>query len=283
MRKQRYRIENRRLSKAWRASVVSPLQWHESQNKVGAKEGEAGGYVVQADGFPRTGYLKPAKPHQEAEKSARAAREKIASDLAQDLELPVPPAMLTIRENPPVNCEATVVVTLVMYPSQYTWGQVKTLVLGADPGGLALASVYSQCSPVLPFDAWVQQADHGDHPDNIIWGYDPSNITDSQLIFLDYAYSLGYDGRWGGEGWKQFALPPFPPALLEHGDEIKLLETAHRIAAFDREEIRDIVYRIPKAYLEDAQKDTICTGLIGRRSLVLASIEAKLDELQIGA
>jgi len=58
---------------------------------------------------------RPTKVH------ARAAREKIASDPAYDLGLTLPPAVLTIRENPPTDCARFVVVTLALYPRQWRW------------------------------------------------------------------------------------------------------------------------------------------------------------------
>lgn len=282
LRKKKYHGTNKEIAKKWRDCVVSELNWTKSENQVGAKDGEAGGYYVQAQGFPRRGYMKPTKPHEGAARSARAAREKIASDLAHDLGLPLPPAVLATRSDTPPGCEATVVVTLVMYPAQHYWEQVKAQALPEGPGGLALASVYSQCSPMLPFNTWVRQMDHGDHPNNIIWGYDPQNLADSQLIFLDYSYSLGHDNSWNGDGWKQITWSPFPQALQTHMDDDKLIEAAARIAGYDPKRVDEIVRRIPDNYLDGAQKDNIVTSLIGRMPLVMRAMEQNLAEGRSG-
>src|SRR5262245_48887605 len=74
----------------WRSRVLSAHNW-EIVADIPADPGEAGGHWVRCTETKRTAWLKPLlrsvdKPH--------AAREKIAADLACDLQLPVPPVLL---------------------------------------------------------------------------------------------------------------------------------------------------------------------------------------------
>lgn len=191
--------DNRRIAHEWRQDASSPYEWRRCANQAGTIQGEAGGYFVEADGFERRAYLKPTNIHADAAQVARAAREKIASDLAYDLGLPVPAAQLTTLSSPPPGCEPTVVVSLVQYPTQHPWALIKAHPLdGGNPLSLALAQVLTTCAPMLAFDTWLDQTDHGDHPHNIVWGYDPQNVADSRVIFLDYAFSMGFRGDWAG-------------------------------------------------------------------------------------
>ena len=131
----------------WRQSLVSDHAWTQCANQAGAIQEEAGGYFVEAAGFPRRAYLKPANPHPDAANRARAAREKLASDLAFDLGLCVPPVLLANRANPPAGCESAVAVTLVMYPRQWPWEQIRGYPLDVTPLGAA-------SSPAILIGPW---------------------------------------------------------------------------------------------------------------------------------
>jgi hypothetical protein len=143
---------NAEVAAEWRKHAVSPYVWKPSPDQVGVITGEAGGYRVQSDEFPRMAYLKPANPNPDEPVRSRAAREKIASDLAYELHLAVPPALLTTRENPPAGCTANVVVTLYLYPAQWRWSDVRGAAkIEASPLGLAMAAALAQSRAVRFF------------------------------------------------------------------------------------------------------------------------------------
>lgn len=273
------------IAKDWRASPMSNLNWEKCQNQAGCVQGEAGGYFVSAEGFARRGYLKPVKPHpNNALSCARAAREKISADLAHDLDLMVPPATLTQLENAPDGCEKAVVVTLVMFPKQHPWETVKSHVNPDDsqesdisPVALALLKIFSECSPMYVFDTWLNQTDHGDHPHNIVWGYDPKKGSDSSLVFLDYAFSLGYNGEWNNDGWKNIELAKFPVLMTKYLDTERLRVAIENIQNYDEEVINDIVNRIPDTHLDQSQKEIISKGLVERRVLVADTFSGLLE------
>lgn len=269
---------NNTIATDWRTRAVSTLSWNKCDNQAGARQGEAGGYFVEADGFPRRAYLKPAKPHKDS--IARAAREKIAADLAHDLDLPVPPAQLTTLDEPlPEGCEAAVVVTLVMYPRQHPWEIVKKLPKDDSPASLAIAKMVSGYSHMLAFDTWVAQSDHGDHPHNIVWGYDPNDLASSELIFLDYAYSMGFNGNWLDDKWRDLQIAPFPPMIRENLNKSALRQTVERICDLKQEVIEAIVRRLPETHLQGDDMDLLSEALIGRREL----LSNKINECISGA
>jgi hypothetical protein len=258
----------------WRKAAVSPLNWTDCANQAGAAQGEAGGFFVEATGFPRRAYMKPVHDHLDDQIVCRAAREKIAADLAYDLGLPVPPAQLTTwlegKSSKPV------VVSLVMYPTQFAWLQVRGLPIPQSVHGAALAAVLAKGSPMLAFDTWLSQEDHGDHPHNIVWGYEPANMANTGLIFLDYSFSMGYNGTWRSGGWKPVTLVPFPPLLLQYLDKQALRTTLEKIEAYPDAEIGAVIQRVPDSHMAPAQRDLLQEGLIGRKTLLRACLQQLL-------
>lgn len=272
------RQTNAQVAQEWRAAAVSRYTWAPCKDQTGVKEGEAGGYRVEAEGFDRVCYLKPAKKHGDEEKKhCRAAREKIASDLAFDLGLPqVPPAQLTTREDAPEGCTKHVVVSLIQYQKQWPWSDIKGTAIQENPIGAALAQAMARCSALLPFDTWTAQSDHNDHPDNIVWGYDPGKLAASAIVFLDYSNSMGFNGSWAGDGWRAVTKPSWMPLMLQHIDRKAVRASVEAIEHASPDTIRDIVRRIPKSYLPVEHADAILNGLLERRSLVRAALTAEI-------
>jgi len=268
---------NAEIAAEWRRICVSPYMWRPCVDQAGVITGEAGGYWVEAHGFPRRGYLKPANSHPDEHTHYRAAREKIACDVACDLSLSLPPALLTTRDNPPSGCTACVVVTLVMYPAQWNWATVRTHTIDPTPVGAAMAGALARCSAMLAFDTWVAQTDHGDHPDNIVWGYDPAALGDSAIVFLDYANALGFNGQWTAGQWQQTQAAQWPPLLLKYLDKSLVEAMVARIEAFPEATIREIVSRIPDSHLPQVEKGIVTEGLACRRSLVRDALRSVLQ------
>jgi hypothetical protein len=207
---------------------------------------------------------------------ARAAREKICSDLAYDIGVNVPPVVLAHREN----CgseEKYVAVSLVLYPLQWPWVLVKErLRLLTDTGKLIRDSVsQGAAAAALVFDTWVDQLDHSDaHDHNIVWGFESTDMAKNAMVFLDYAWSLGFKrpresiGGWESEGYKKIGRAPFPPQLIDLASDQQLNAILQRVESYPEKKIRDIVTRVPESYLDEAVRGTIVDGLIYRRTLV---------------
>lgn len=262
------------IAAEWRKDAISPLTWTPCNNQAGAAQGEAGGHFVEASGFARRAYMKPVYDHEDDQIVCRAAREKIAADIAYDLGLPVPPAQLTKwvegKSSKPV------AVSLVMYPRQFAWLQVRGQPVPESVYGAALATVLAKGTPMLAFDTWLGQQDHGDHPHNIVWGYEPANMANSGLIFLDYSFSMGYNGSWRDGGWNPVTLVPFPPLLLQYLDKQSLRATVEKIEAYSDAEISAVIQRVPNSHMPPAQRDLLQAGLIGRKTLLRACLQKLL-------
>lgn len=146
---------------AWRGEVVSTLPWRPADEQPEVESGDLKGFAVVAEGFPGRGFLKPGVRLPDADRKCHAAREKIAADLAFDLSLPVPPAILWRRPGQPTHVETQVVVSQFVYPEDVKWfmveyGNVRPVVLSSDEA----AEILRRASGMLAFDTWVDQHEH---------------------------------------------------------------------------------------------------------------------------
>ncbi len=113
------RATNTEIATRWRDAVMSPhAEWKTSPNKAGYVEGMSKGFMVSCCELDRRAYLKPIEPMGDV-----AAREKIASDLAFELGVAVPPVVLARRSDLEVllgGKEECVMLSLVMYQTQHS-------------------------------------------------------------------------------------------------------------------------------------------------------------------
>ena len=128
-----------------------------------------------------------------------------------------------------------------------------------------IAGDLAESTRVLALDTWLDQYDHGEaHAGNIVWGYGPEG---SELVFLDYASSMGADGSWRADGWQSVEIAPFPRHLLARLDDDLLEAAIERIEHFPRSAIEEIVGRIPSGFLPEPEKAMLTVALVGRRGL----------------
>ncbi len=207
--------------------------------------------------------MKPTEEKADDPLYRRAAREKIASDLAFELGLPVPPVLLATFPPGLPAC-----ISLVMYPRQFAWEHIKSQSLDESDLGVALARALPQCGSMLAFDTWIKQMDHGDHPHNIVLGYVPGQLATSELVFLDFAFSMGFDRSWNEGGWRDVRKAHFPPLMLEQLDSERLEDGVRRIESLADETIATIIDRIPEPFLPRDQAGVIKEGLMGRKNLI---------------
>lgn len=267
------------LAIVWRRALFLDCRWLACPNQAGVlrylAEGESGGRFVVADRWPqRRAYMKPRKRDPDPRR-ARAAREKICADLAHEVRCNVPPVVLARREGDPSNEERACCVSLVMYPRQYPWEQIKRF-LHAGPAGTEILREYLPAAAAegLAFDTWVGQTDHADHhPHNIVFGYATGDgpeqpPPEAGYVFLDFAMALGWGGLWEGDGAKAMGLAPFPPAMIAAIDTIALGGILDRIENIRETTVSEIVNRIPDDYLSAEQRDIMIAGLLARRAMV---------------
>src|SRR5262249_52271844 len=146
----------------------------------------------RADGL--RGLAKPGS--KKSDGIARAAHEKIASDLAYHLELPVPPVTLWDRGEGS-HAERYVAISAWAFPTVFSWDEATSRPRGGRGDGPGK----------WPFETWIGATDRkSDHA--LV-----SKTTDGslQLAFIDYAYSLSY--VWSGPNAPLGAAPWYCPTL----------------------------------------------------------------------
>lgn len=115
-----FSIDADALCRDWRSRVVSEDQW-EQKSKPGNDQGELGGYRVTSG--PTNAYAKPSKLDQTV---PRAAHEKIAADLAHDLQIGLPGVLLHRWVTLPPDCnEPNVALSLIPFLVVHKWAAVK--------------------------------------------------------------------------------------------------------------------------------------------------------------
>ena len=265
--------DNRRIAGLWRTQAEFNGAVPKSNNHAGSIAGESGGYFVAPVGLNgRRAYLKPTKKHA----YRRAAREKIAADLAFDLGVDVPPANLAISEVGGKS-ERFVSISLVMFPHQFSWGEMRELLPKDTELSRTLRLLLPKpCARALAFNTWVDQTDHNDHPANIQFGYEGRDFSKGRFVFLDYAFSMGVSGQWTNGGWQVCGAAPFPPLMNAALDPAELSVAIDRIEKFTEDDIKQVVGRVPWQYLMNDDKVPIVEGLVGRRGLVRAALASYL-------
>ena len=274
---------NGEIATEWRKHAECPFPWKPCVNSAGVlgtvAKGEGGGLFVSFDAFGgRRAYMKPTK--KALPMYAKAAREKIASDLAFEVGVAVPPVMLATRDRPPMGEERHVCVSLVMFQRQWSWFEVKGWVSDTattEAAQLIKSKVPAAASRAFAFDTWLDQTDHGGectrgafegHNHNIIFGYDATSAGEGSFVFLDYAYSLGAGERWKHGGASNCVPANFPHRMLKLLDKQALAETVQRIEDTPSSAVEGVLSRIPVTHLEPEFSREIQEGLLSRRSLV---------------
>lgn len=260
-----------RIAGEWRANASLPYRWRPCGNQSGVLgylvEGEGGGCFVESDAIGgRRAYMKPIRRGYN-----RAAREKIASDLAYDLEVPVPPAILATREDARSGEERYVCASLVLFPRQFPWLQIKQY--ASDPTSPVAQAIGNSmpdaAARALAFDTWLAQGDHNDHPHNVVFGYNPRDGASSgSFIFLDYAFSMGCPHGWSDGKFNVCAAVPFSQTMIDYMDKAKLDACIGQIEGYPEDRLAGITGRIPGTHLPAPEAEKIQESLLARRALV---------------
>lgn len=254
----------------WRHKVVHDGDWTATAEE--RPGGEAQGFFVSS-GETR-GYLKPTRNAPPVSKHPRAAHEKIAADLAFDLQLPVPAAVLVdgTKCGSPVS-EA--VVSLVMYPEVHKWKHAVSNQASKAVAHEVLRSTRAYWSGMFAFDTWLDNKDRK-NAGNLLIGTDPRpDPAISAPIFCDFANSLLF-AKWREGAYSEVKLPAVLPVLLDFVDPRIAREVAERIKGFSDSDIAAVVNRIPENYLGASQKSIIIGGLSARKKSVVTALAAKL-------
>jgi hypothetical protein len=259
----------------WRGAALLPAEsWSATAEE--RPGGEAQGFFVECKAKGLRGYLKPTRIDPPFTVHPRAAHEKIASDLAFDLGLPVPPAIL-VDGRQCGTVVAAAVISLVMYPEVHKWSHAVATQAAAAIAHHTLRSTAKTWSGIIAFDIWLGNSDRNNDA-NLLIGTDPRAAPPiSEPVFCDYANSMLH-AQWTQASHQVGAPPGFLPVLLQLVDRTSALEMAERIKDFSPTTINEIVNRIPESYLLPNHKAIIVQALTDRRAAISASVASLLTE-----
>ncbi len=262
----RFSAEVESLARRWSLAPTTPMDWLIDPAPI-ANEGAEGGFFVTSGRI--RGYAKPRKRHA-ADPLGRpfAAYEKIVSDLAFLLQLPVPPVTLFERATAPGLEARHHAVSAVPFAGLISWR--KTLEQPATA-----AHVRQFTAPVMSamaaFDTWVHAHDHCNNPENLLVA--PA-AGPPAFAFIDYGQSLLE--KWRAGGYKtEFAAPLYDGATKPDSSSLRAAVAA--IETFPDTSIRLIVERIPPAFLAPAHAHIIIEGLLYRRDHLQAMLAGRLS------
>jgi hypothetical protein len=255
----------------WRQQVVNTEQWepHLDQARP-VRGGEAGGFLVRSPLTGLIGYLKPLQPRAGP---SRPAYEKIASDLAFDSGINVPPVVLYRRPDaqPPQPREVSI---SFAWGGATPWGDLFNI--GAADGGVqppALAGVIRRIvaasSGVMALDAWLRNTDRNNEG-NAILTY-AGEEDPGQVFYVDFANAMDFDGHWSAGNHQTFERLPVPLLLTACAVRSRVEEAAKRIADLDDAVVADIVRRVPDDFLAEPAREQLLGWLVLRKRQLVSS------------
>jgi len=247
-----------KFAQDWAHLPEAPLAWAMDPN-VTAQPGVEGGFWVTAP--PYRGYAKPlaagrSNPHL----YPVAAVEKIASDLARSIDVPVPPVTLWQRLNAPAGEPQHHAVSAPPFANTMRWGDIAGVPSVYDPLKAMAAEVMSA---MVPFDTWVQCEDHVGNPGNLLVTTIAGPPLRAYFAFIDYSYSQVHKWRAASGYQSGFVAPMYDAALTP--DIGIMREAIDAVLGVSDGVILKIVGDVPDPYLSPADKGAIIDGLRYRR------------------
>lgn len=116
------------------------------------------------------------KPRPDAARNLVVAREKIASDLAYLLGLPVAPVIVRRPSHPDWQFHSAI--SLAVLPSARQWG---------SGGHGHLHTVAERLEGLRVFWTWIGDNDHAGHPGNLLFAVGPQGCD---ILAIDHSYSM---------------------------------------------------------------------------------------------
>jgi hypothetical protein len=206
-------------------------------------------------------YAKPANPASHFP-TVCAAHEKVVSDLAYVLGLPIPPVVLS---RPPSNLDfpSIVAVSYVPFPQCRRWSER----LGIAE--FAPANITQIASAMAVFHTFICDTDHGGNDGNQVIDMYFEDRYVHGIAFIDYAYSLTHTWDWN-------QVPPSPnrsfgrcnvfDQSIAGLDEAAIAEAVELIEGLPDETVRKLVNRIPDDSYSSTVAETLCEFLCERKA-----------------
>jgi hypothetical protein len=265
----RFPQEAEAIARDWRNHGESPDLWKPT-GIPGVAGGQAQGYYVTSG--PVNAF---AKPSQHDLSVPRAAHEKIAADLAFDLALPLPPAILHSWSDPaPVGAERFVAFSLIPFLSVFPWRLVAAIPGLATQFKLELREV---ASVLVPFDTWVDNRDRA-NDGNLLVSKLVADSAPLQVAYIGYSYSMLYG--WRASDYRTMTPIGIYPTDQKDADIASMESALKEVENLPDQNVRDIVTRIGDSFLSPADRDLIIEGLLYRKSRVRASLKSIYGGIQ---
>lgn len=250
------------LAKEWRARAESGRAWKPTGD---APIGESDPFYVTSGDL--SGVAKPRETKPPPSQFPRAAYEKIASDLAYDLGLPVPPVTLWTASSKLGLPIENLAVSLFPFSGPISaWNVVEDVPVEAE----RLAGMLTEVSSAMvAFDLWVGNCDRK-NSGNLIFHERPADgVLD--VAYIDFAHSLL-------AGWDR----PIPPNAYPTAGDLKVQPLKEAIAAIEKlgqGAITEVVTAIPDEFLEESKRRQILTRLLKGQLDLRARLMATFGEL----
>jgi hypothetical protein len=240
------RIED--MAKVWRAHAYTTEQWTFIED-VGVGESEV--FKVQN----QSGLYAYAKPsHDLHSDTPRAAHEKIASDLAYDIKLPVPPVQ--IWRSGPKDRGGLFALSLMGFDQPMDWNVAVERRLVNEAICKSVAPAISACDV---FHTWIGDLDRKSEHVQIDLDAADSNMG---ISVIDHAYAMTHI-------WRSDQKHPLHLCETKLAGVDKNRAAIHyivgKIERCRNDSIKDICARVPGEFLSDAQREAIVSNLITRR------------------
>jgi hypothetical protein len=200
------------------------------------------------------GVAKPGEPI--PDRCLRAAHEKIVSDLAYVLGLPVPPSILWDR-GPSHAGERYCAISAWAFERANEWQHAVSRL-----NQLQVDLARSVAGAMRAFDTWVAASDRkSDH----ILVRDDGNQSKIGLAYIDYAFALSHE--WcGGAGAPAEPRQAFPDGIgFDPASQTAIVQAIENL---EEQRIAEIVNRIPAEYVSilPNARDVILSSLLIRRA-----------------
>jgi hypothetical protein len=246
----RFSEQNMKLADDWSVVACTEHVWILG-DKIGL--GESGSSRITRD----DGVLGVAKPAFEGPQAVpRAAHEKIASDLAHLLGVPVPPVTLWQDPNPHGSASGLYAISAQAFRQFLNWDQsvhVRT------------AEFMVNVAPILAagyvFHNWIDDTDHGGNGGNVVVDAESSEELPS-IAFIDHAFSMSKQWLGGPAPCVPIGSYYMPPADMPNG---AIADVVRKVQDISIEDINQIVDRIPVIYLSETRAELIKKFLLLRQ------------------
>jgi hypothetical protein len=239
------------LAAIWSTSAATTDVW----TPTGKKWGTNSKPIEVTNQNNQRGVAKPGETI--GDRCLRAAHEKIVSDLAYVLGLPVPPVTLWDRGETIAGDGRNCAVSAWAFAKPIEWQHFRAKL---TPAQTEMASQAAGAMRV--FDTWIAASDR--KADHVLVSDDGDSAV-LKLAYIDYSFALSYE--WVGPARPGADPRPAWPDGVPVANAASQ-EVLSGIERLDESQIAEIVNRIPAGCFVDGARDAIIKGLFERRSLL---------------